>query len=86
MIKNIVFDMGNVLVKYDADRVCEHFIADQAVRDRIKTAVFVSPEWVLLDMGVIDKVTEQGAKLIGMSINVCLQSDISERDLYALVG
>lgn len=34
----------------------------------------------------IDKVTEQGAKLIGMSINVCLQSEISERDLYALVG
>ena len=34
----------------------------------------------------IDRVTEQGAKLIGMSINVCLQSDISERDLYALVG
>ena len=34
----------------------------------------------------IDRVTEQGAKLIGMSINVCLQSDISERDLYSLVG
>ena len=34
----------------------------------------------------IDRVTEQGAKLIGMSINVCLQSDISERDLYTLVG
>lgn len=34
----------------------------------------------------IDRVTEQGAKLIGMSINVCLQPSISERDLYALVG
>ena len=34
----------------------------------------------------IDRVTEQGAKLIGMSINVCLQPDISERDLYTLVG
>ena len=34
----------------------------------------------------IDRVTEQSAKLIGMSINVCLQSDISERDLYTLVG
>lgn len=34
----------------------------------------------------IDKVTEQGAKLIGMSVNVCLQPEISERDLYALVG
>lgn len=34
----------------------------------------------------IDRLTEQGAKLIGMSINVCLQSCISERDLYTLVG
>lgn len=34
----------------------------------------------------IDRLTEQGAKLIGMSINVCMQSEISEHDLYALVG
>ena len=33
----------------------------------------------------IDRLTEQGAKLIGMSINLCLQSSIDERDLYALV-
>ena len=26
MIKNIVFDMGNVLVDYTADGVCRHFI------------------------------------------------------------
>lgn len=42
-------------------------------------AMFVTPR-------EIDKVTAQGAKLIGMSINVCLQAEISERDLYALVG
>ena len=29
MIKNIVFDMGNVLVDYIADGVCRHFIEDQ---------------------------------------------------------
>ena len=29
MIKNIVFDMGNVLVDYIADVVCRHFIEDQ---------------------------------------------------------
>lgn len=34
----------------------------------------------------IDKVTEQGAKLIGMSINVCLQPNIPERDIYMLLG
>lgn len=25
MIKNIVFDMGKVLVEYEGDRVCRHF-------------------------------------------------------------
>ena len=34
----------------------------------------------------IDKVIQQGAKLIGMSINTCLHPDISASDLYALVG
>lgn len=34
----------------------------------------------------IDRITEQGAKLIGMGINVCFQKDIDTRDLYALVG
>lgn len=34
----------------------------------------------------IDRITEQGAKLIGMSINVCLQKGIDQKDLFALVG
>lgn len=34
----------------------------------------------------IDKITEQGAKLIGMTINVCLQKNISTQDLFSLVG
>lgn len=34
----------------------------------------------------IDRVIEQGAKLIGMSINVCLQKNISPSDLFSLVG
>lgn len=34
----------------------------------------------------IDRITEQGAKLIGMGINVCVQKGIESRDLFALVG
>lgn len=34
----------------------------------------------------IDRITEQGARLIGMSINVCLQKNISPQDLFSLVG
>ena len=58
MIRNIVFDMGNVLVDYDGDLVCRALIPDEEMRKRIYTTVFVSPEWVKLDMGIISE--EQG--------------------------
>ena len=41
--------------------------------------IFVTPR-------EIDRITEQGAKLIGMGINACFQKNISHRDLFALVG
>ena len=53
MIKNIVFDMGNVLVAYDGRKVCRHYIKDKKDRKRVFTAVFQSPEWIFLDMGVM---------------------------------
>lgn len=53
MITNIVFDMGKVLVEYEADRVCRHFTDNEEEIRRITSAVFVSPEWVMLDMGLI---------------------------------
>lgn len=53
MIKNIVFDMGKVLVGYEADRVCRHFIEDEKERKKVALCVFSSQEWLLLDMGVM---------------------------------
>ncbi len=54
-------------------------ISASVISGRQGDSMFVTPR-------EIDRLTEQGAKLIGMSINVCLQSAIDERDLYALVG
>ena len=34
----------------------------------------------------IDRIIQQGAKLIGMGINVTLQNNLSAQDIYALVG
>ncbi len=53
MIKNIVFDMGKVLVDYDAMLVCRHFTDDEALAKKVCTAVFDCQEWVFLDIGVI---------------------------------
>ena len=53
MIKNIVFDMGQVLVSYVGNLVCQIYIEDEQERKDVSTSVFASPEWVLLDMGVM---------------------------------
>ena len=77
MIKNIVFDMGKVLLDYDAELVCSHFISNEEERKEVCRCVFVSPEWVLLDMGVISE--EEGLK--------CMQERLKtehEKELAAL--
>ncbi len=53
MIRNLVFDMGNVLVFYDSFRVVRHFVKDEEQARSVNTSVFVSPEWLMLDMGVM---------------------------------
>lgn len=53
MIKNIVFDMGRVLVDYEGDKVCRLFIEDEAERKAVTATVFDSQEWLFLDMGLL---------------------------------
>ncbi|MDD3251263.1 MAG: HAD family phosphatase [Lachnospiraceae bacterium] len=55
MIKNIVFDMGKVLVDYRADRVCRKVTNDEAEIKNIVSNVFESQEWTLLDIGLISE-------------------------------
>lgn len=55
MIKNIVFDMGKVLVDYEGHKVGAVFMEDEAERKEVCTSVFDSQEWLLLDMGLISE-------------------------------
>ena len=57
-IQNIVFDMGKVLMDFDADRVCAYYIPDnKTLKDKVRRAVFGSTEWMALDMGIIEEET-----------------------------
>jgi putative hydrolase of the HAD superfamily len=53
MIKNILFDMGNVLIRFDR----EHFIARLGVppedRPLLMREVFLSVEWIQMDRGIL---------------------------------
>ena len=51
--RNIVFDMGGVLVDYTADNATWQFTDDSEIVREIHNVLFCSQEWLLLDMGAI---------------------------------
>ncbi len=53
--KNIVFDMGNVLIGYDPERSIRVHTGDEKVIWEICCVVFCSNEWLKLDGGLISE-------------------------------
>ena len=53
MIKNIVLDMGNVLLNYDPNVCLQAYVEDEKDRDLIRKELFQGPEWAQGDLGVI---------------------------------
>ena len=53
MIKNIVFDMGRVLIHWSGDMLMEKFDLSEADRAVLNEVVFGSIQWVQLDRGSI---------------------------------
>lgn len=55
MIKNYIFDMGNVIVVLNWNKVLDNYELTQDKRDLLMKNVFNSKEWEKLDEGVITK-------------------------------
>lgn len=56
MIKNIVFDIGNVILKFDIDDVLNRFTNDEFEKKFILENIINSPEWLkngLIDTGFV---------------------------------
>lgn len=51
MIKNIILDMGNVLLDYDPEVVLNYFLEDEEDKAVIRRELFEGPEWVEGDLG-----------------------------------
>lgn len=47
--------MGKVLLDYESMRACRHFIENEEDQKAVCSAVFDSPEWIFLDMGLISE-------------------------------
>ncbi len=56
MIRNIVFDMGNVLIRFDPDVFMDQAnVADPDDRELIRRELFLSLEWAQMDLGVLSE-------------------------------
>lgn len=53
MIKNIILDMGNVLLDYNPQVPLEAFCSSDRERDIIRKELFEGPEWSQGDLGII---------------------------------
>jgi FMN phosphatase YigB (HAD superfamily) len=54
-IRNVIFDFGGVLVRWQPQEIIERFYPDAALRERLRQAVFQHPDWVEMDRGTLDE-------------------------------
>jgi putative hydrolase of the HAD superfamily len=75
MIKNIVFDLGNVLLDFDPDSYLDKLGYSKEVKNQLKSEIFETEEWLKLDRGSI---TQPEAVKIWQQRNPDLKNEISE--------
>lgn len=63
MIKNVVFDIGNVLLSFDPKTYLMGKIGDEQAVKEVFNAIFKSEEWLMLDRGTITEV--EAIKVLG---------------------
>jgi len=54
MIKNVIFDIGKVLIRWEPYDMCAKFCPDKATADKVCASTYLSPKWAELDAGTID--------------------------------
>ena len=53
MIKNIIFDLGNVIINYNQNKIINNFTQKEKEIKYIYDEIFHAPEWTLMDLGDI---------------------------------
>lgn len=54
MIRNVVFDMGNVLLDYQPQKFADGLLRDPEAAGAVVRELFGGPEWKLLDAGAVE--------------------------------
>jgi putative hydrolase of the HAD superfamily len=54
-VRNVIFDFGGVLITWRPNEIIDQFYRDEALRERVKHAVFQHPDWIDIDRGMLDE-------------------------------
>lgn len=54
-VKNVIFDVGGVLLEWDPSRILEGYYPDPALRAAMKQAIFLHSDWLELDRGALSE-------------------------------
>jgi putative hydrolase of the HAD superfamily len=54
-VRNVVFDFGGVLVRWQPEAVIAGFYADEPLRALVREAVFRHPDWIDIDRGTLSE-------------------------------
>lgn len=54
MIKNVIFDIGNVLIRWEPLKMCETICPDEAAAKKLCDSTYLSSKWQMLDAGTLD--------------------------------
>jgi putative hydrolase of the HAD superfamily len=52
-VRNIIFDLGGVLLDWNPDKILQSFYSDPAPRSLLKDELFLHPEWRALNRGAL---------------------------------
>jgi len=55
MIKNIVFDLGNVIVRWNPKYIVSHYTGDGVMQDKLIANLFGSSHWLGFDEGLLTR-------------------------------
>ena len=68
VVKQIVFDLGGVLIEWDPQSIVERFTSDRSLQGKLLLNIFLHSDWLELDRGTINEV--QAAKKIAVRANL----------------
>jgi len=54
-IKNVVFDLGGVLLEWNIDKILQASFDSPETRNRVKNQTFLHPDWFKLDKGILSE-------------------------------